>query len=300
MHYRKLGNTGLGVSEIGLGSNRLGEKIHDDDHWDALVGRSLVLGVTIFDTAERYAGGRSEEVLGRVVGDRQDVVIASKYSPRRSDDGVDFSYDTVASALDASLQRLKRSAVDVYQIHSPKLDELQTTEWHDTFARLRDEKKIKHIAVAVNGAEEGIWLIDKGLAEVLQITWNLIDRRVEAELLPLAEQKGVGLLVRKPLSRGVLTGKFSPGQEVPEHHRASLDRDALPGRIEEAEAYRDLGSGYSGGLTRLAHQFSLSHPVVSCTIPGARTIEQLEENVAASNGSGLSTDMIARIDAITD
>ena len=183
-------------------------------------------------------------------------------------------------------------------LHSPKLKELETLEWLEAMSRLKEQGKIKHIAIAVNSAEEGCWLVQRDLVEVLQITFNLIDRAVESALLLLAREKGVGLLVRKPLSRGVLTGKFNPGQSVPDHHRASLDKDALPGRIEEAERYKPLGAEYPGGLTRLAHHFSLSHPAVSCTIPGARSIEQLEENVAASTDEGLPDEVRTEIDRL--
>jgi aryl-alcohol dehydrogenase-like predicted oxidoreductase len=299
VQLRKLGTTGLTVSEIGLGSNRLGETTESDAHWDELTRRSLDLGVNIFDTAERYAKGRSEEVLGRVVGNNPDVVIASKYSPRRTDDGVDFTFDTISSAAEASLKRLRRDTIDVYQIHSPKLAELESSEWVDTFSRLKDQGKIKHVAIAVNTAEEGCWLIERDLVEVLQITYNLIDRTVEEDLLPLAQKKEIGLLVRKPLSRGVLTGKFEPGQSIPNHHRATLDKAALPGRIEKAERFKPLGASYPGGLTRLAHQFSLSHPAVSCTIPGARSLAQLEENVSASDDIGLPADVLDQINKLS-
>ncbi len=104
---------------------------------------ALNLGVTIFDTTERYTDGRSEEVLRRIVGENPDVVIATKYSPRRSDDGTDFSFATVSGALENSLRRLRRSAVDVYQVHSPKLEELETSRWQDTFSGMKDEGKIK-------------------------------------------------------------------------------------------------------------------------------------------------------------
>ena len=211
MNFRRLGNTGCEVSEIGLGSNRLGEKTESDAHWDGLTRRALDLGVNIFDTAEQYAGGRSEEVLGRVIGERTDVTIASKYSPRRTDGVADFSHRTIEEAVDGSLKRLQRSAIDIYQIHSPKMPELADQNLWASLNRLKEQGKIKHIAIAVNTATEGIWLIERDLVEVLQITYNLIDRTVEEMLLPLAQEKGIGLMARKPLSRGVLTGKFSPG-----------------------------------------------------------------------------------------
>jgi aryl-alcohol dehydrogenase-like predicted oxidoreductase len=299
LNFRKLGSTGLDVSEIGFGSNRLGEKIEPDEHWDRLTRRAIDLGVNIFDTAEAYGRGRSEEVIGRVVGERSDVIIASKYSPRRNDGVADFTYKTISEAVEASLRRLQRSVIDVYQIHSPRLEELKTQDWVGPLEQLKNEGKIKHIAIAVNSAEEGIWLIENGLVEVLQITYNLIDRVVEETLLPLAQQKSVGLLVRKPLSRGVLTGKFSPGQTIADHHRATLDKGALSGRIDKAEMFKPIGTEYPGGLTRLAHHFSLSHPAVSCTIPGARSIEQLEENVAASDGVGIPNLIKRSIDSLS-
>ena len=173
------------------------------------------------------------------------------------------------------------------------MEELKEQEWVAPMTRLKEEGKIKHIAIAVNSADQGIYLIEEGLVEVLQITYNLINRSVEGALLPLAQKNGVGLLARMPLSRCVPTGKFSPGETIPSHHRATLDKGALPGRIEEAEQYKPLGAEYPGGLTRLAHHFSLSHPAISCIIPGARSLEQLEENVAASDGNGLP-DVIRR------
>ena len=300
MNFRSLGSTGLDVSEIGLGSNRLGEKIESDEHWDRLTLRAIELGVNIFDTAEAYGSGRSEEVLGRVVGERSDVIIASKYSPQRNGSVVDFTYATISESVEASLKRLQRSVIDVYQIHSPKLEELKNREWVGPLNQLKSEGKIKHVAIVVNSAEDGIWLIENDLAEVLQITYNLIDRRVEEILLPLAQEKGVGLLVRKPLSRGVLTGKFLPGQAIASHHRATHDKEALSGRIDEAEKYKPLGAEYPGGLTRLAHHFSLSHQAVSCIIPGARSIKQLEENIDASDGFGLPYTIKQSIDILTN
>ena len=299
MHYRDLGRTGLRISEVGLGCNRIGEPIASDQEWDLLVKHSLDLGVNIFDTAEVYQKGRSEEVLGRVIPKDDHTIIATKYSPRQDDEGnVSFTIDTVEQALDNSLKRLQREAVDIFQIHSPSLSDLRDGLWHETFTALREKGKIRHIAIAVNRADEAKWLIEQRLVEVLQITYNLIDRAVEERVLDLAAREGVGLLVRKPLSRGVLSGKFHPGQPVPEHHRATNDKDALPGRIELAERFRPLGDAYPGGLTRLAHHFSLSHPAVSCIIPGARNIKQLEENVSASNGFGLPTEIKTQIPAL--
>jgi myo-inositol catabolism protein IolS len=157
--------------------------------------------------------------------------------------------------------------------------------------------------VAVNSAADGVWLIEQGLAgggavvEVLQITYNLFETEAERELLALAQAHGVGLLCRMPMARGILTGKFCAGEEIAEGHRARLD-GGHGERIAQAEDLRPLGDAYEGGMTRLALHWSLTPPAISAIIPGARTVEQIEENVRASNGCVLSPGLRAEIDRI--
>jgi aryl-alcohol dehydrogenase-like predicted oxidoreductase len=154
-------------------------------------------------------------------------------------------------------------------------------------ARLKAQGKIRVVGVAVNGAADGIWLIENELVDMLQITYSIFVTEAEEKLFDLAQQHGVGLLVRMPLARGVLTGKFTPGEPVPDGHRALLDGERAQANIQKAQTLRPIADAYGGGMTRLAHHFSLSPKAVSAIIPGARTIAQLEENVAASNGAGL-------------
>lgn len=130
MHYRELGKTGVQVSTISMGCNRLGEGT-SDDHWDALVGRAIDLGVTLFDTSEQYTGGHSKEALGRVVGNRDDVLIATKVSPNKKGIEETCKADHVIERAEGSLRRLKRSTIDVYQLHSPHLHTLQNSNWAD-------------------------------------------------------------------------------------------------------------------------------------------------------------------------
>jgi aryl-alcohol dehydrogenase-like predicted oxidoreductase len=153
--------------------------------------------------------------------------------------------------------------------------------------RLKEQGKIRIRAVAVHTLEDAVWLVEQGLVEVLQITYNIFVTEPEAKLFALAREDGVGLMCRMPLARGVLTGKFKPETGVPQDTRAHLDGERAEKRLTLVEDLRPLGSIYEGGLTRLALQYSLTPDAVSAIIPGARTIAQLEENVAASNGSGL-------------
>jgi aryl-alcohol dehydrogenase-like predicted oxidoreductase len=298
MHYRKLGKTGLSVSEVGLGCNRLGQDYASDKHWIALVQRAADLGVTVFDTAEAYGWGRSEEMLGRALGNRDDVLIATKMCRVRETNAPEYSATRMVETVEGSLRRLRREVIDIYQLHSPRRESMERFDWAKGMAQLKAQGKIRVAAVAVNSAADGIWLMEQDLVEVLQITYNIFNTEAEAQLFDLAEQKGVGLLCRMPLARGVLTGKFHPGQDVPKEHRATLDGKRMWENVKKTETLRPIAAAYEGGMTRLAHHFSLSSGDISAIIPGARTFAQLEENVAASNGTRLPSDIREKIDVV--
>lgn len=295
MIYRSLGKTGVLVSEIGMGCNRLGEAGPPDQHWIDLVRRAVELGVNLFDTSESYSWGRSEEMLGRAVGDRDDVLLATKIS-RMREGGKDFSATRVIERAEVSLRNLRRSYIDIYQLHSPSRADLEQYDWAEGLAQLKRQGKIRSGAVALSTHDDGRWLIEQGLAgagklvEVFQCTYNLFEPEAREVLFPLAKAHGVGLLCRMPLARGILTGKFHADQGVAEGHRARLDGQHAE-RIRQAEDLRLLGAVYEGGMTRLALHYCLAPDAVSALIPGARTVEQLEANVLASGGPGLSDEL---------
>jgi aryl-alcohol dehydrogenase-like predicted oxidoreductase len=287
MHYRDLGNTGVQVSEVGLGCNRLGQDYAPDAHWVNLVRRAVDLGVNLFDTAEAYGWGRSEDILGMALTSRDDVLIATKMCRIRESGESEFSAARMMETVEGSLRRLQRDVIDIYQLHSPRREHLERFDWADGMTKLKAEGKIRFAAVAVNNEADAVWLIERGLADVLQITYNMFNAEAETRLFDVAEKVGVGLMCRMPLARGVLTGKFSPDEEVPDGHRALLDGDTMWEHISMAEALRSTATRYSGGMTHLALHFSLTPSAISAIIPGARTMAQLEENIAASNGRGL-------------
>ena len=298
MHYREIPRLQVRFSEVSLGCNRLGDRQESDRHWIELVYRALERGVNLFDTAQSYADGRSEEMLGRALGDRDDVYLSTKMKwgpdPHRR-----FSAERVVRSVEESLRRLRRSRIDLYQLHSPNRDELEHCDWADGMARLREQGKIRWLAMSSDILADSIWLLRQDLVDFLQITYNVLDIAAEEELFALAEERRVGLLCRLPLAQGVLTGKFRSGREVPDDHRV---QHSGPERIRErvalAETLRPLASEYPGGMTRLALHFSLTPPSITAIIPGARTIEQLKENVAASNGRGLGEDWRRRIEEL--
>lgn len=298
MHYRPLGTTGIEVSEIGMGCNRLGEDHQPQAFWVDLVRQAANLGVTVFDTAEAYQWGDSEEVLGQAFGNRDDIYIATKMCREPKTNAKDYSADRMQQTAEASLRRLRRDCIDIYQLHSPGREDMQRDNWSEGMDRLKAQGKIRCAAVAVSNIADAIWLIEQGTVDALQFTYNIFTTDAEERLFALATARGVGLLCRLPLAQGILTGKFSPEQEISDDHRARRAGDQMPERIRKAEDLRPLGDAYEGGLTRLAHHFSLGPQAISAIIPGARTIDQLQENVAASNGTGLAAGIRQQVDAV--
>lgn len=298
MHYRPLGRTGIKVSEIGMGCNRLGQDHQPQDFWIDLVRQAADLGVTVFDTAEAYEWGGSEEVLGLALGNRDDVHIATKMCRVRKTNAKDYSADRMRETVEGSLRRLRRECIDIYQLHSPSRGDMERDNWVEGMDHLKVEGKIRCAAVAVNSVADAIWLVEQDAVDALQCTYNMFNTDAEDRLFALGKEKGVGLLSRLPLAQGILSGKFSPDAEVPAGHRAHLAGDQMQDRIQKAADLRPLGNVYPGGMTRLAHHFSLGPQAISAIIPGARSADQLKENVAASNRVGLTDEMRQQVDAV--
>jgi aryl-alcohol dehydrogenase-like predicted oxidoreductase len=314
MQYRTLGRTGLQVSEVGFGAwaiggpSRLGElEIGWGEVDDAMSLRAIEAaydaGVTFFDTADVYGAGRSERLLGKALNGKRDrVVIATKVGNRTLDGRwvKDFSRAWIIQALDESLARLEMDHVDLYQLHSPTETGDYREEAFEVLETLKTRGKIRSYGVSVGPAAHGPWVIQHTRADTIQVVYNLFDREPERELLPLAEREGVGIIARVPLASGFLTGKFTAETAFPTNdHRA---RTYPPEKIRQmtGEAAR-LGFLTDGGrktLAQAALQYCLSHPAVTAVIPGAKTPEQARANAAASDGTLLTPEEVARARAV--
>jgi aryl-alcohol dehydrogenase-like predicted oxidoreductase len=304
MEYRALGRSPLRVSTLSLGCNRIGEDREPDSHWIQLLHRAADLGVTLLDTAETYGKGRSEELIGQALGHRPEITVATKcagWGPGKDINIKDFSADGMVRSAETSLRKLRRDCLDIFQLHSPTLAVLQKLEWAEGFQRLKAAGKIRFTAVSLDGIADGIWLLDNFPVDAVQLIYNLLHPQAAENLLPRCQQAGVGVLVRMPFQRGILTGKFLPGVPVPAANRASLERERLEPLIERAEAFRGLTASRPGGMAGLAVQYALAHPAVSCLIPGARSLTQLEENIgygAVPPMSAGEAEAIRRIQAL--
>src|SRR5215213_9715336 len=287
MRYTTFGRTGLDVSRLSMGCNRLGDPGEDPAQWPPIVRKALELGVTFFDTSNSYNQGRSEEVLGEVTSAwPKPTVIATKAGvPVETNDypNREFSAPTIMAAAEDSLRRLHRDTIDLYMLHSPSVEQLETHSWADAIEKLRSQGKIRAFGISTHDHASGIWALKHG-ADFLQIEYDLLDPSAEDELLPLARQHNAGIMIRTPLARGLLSGKFAAGQVIPpEQQWRRPTGDRLQLRLERVEQLRFLvREGQT--LVQASLRWLLQQPGVHCVIPGARTVEQLEDNISAVDG----------------
>jgi aryl-alcohol dehydrogenase-like predicted oxidoreductase len=263
----------------------------------AIVEQALASGVTFFDTSGSYNQGRSEAVLGEVLSRHPEpTTVATKVGvPIETNDFAnrEFSAATMLRDVEGQRQRLRRDTIDVYLLHSPSVEQLRSQDWREGFERLKGEGKIRWIGISTHDHASGIEAIEQG-ADALQVEYDLLDPTAEDQLLPLARARGVGVMVRTPLARGLLTGKFPPGQPIPAEQQWRRPRgDQLQLRLARVEQLRFLERP-GQTLAEAALRFVLAHPAVHCAVPGARTVEQLTANVSAADGE-LTAEELGRV-----
>jgi len=294
MSFRQLGDSGLVVSVAGLGCNTFGATLPPQDV-PALVAAALDAGITFFDTADVYGGvpGQSEELLGAALAaHRDDVVIATKFGMdtrglNGPDWGVRGSRRYVRRAVESSLRRLRTDHVDLFQMHAPD----PVTPIEETLAALHElvlEGKVRYIGTSNFAAWQVVdadWSARTAGATPFvsaQNRYNLLDRRAEAELVPAAEQVGVGLIPYVPLASGLLTGKYRRGQAAPDGTRLTRMPDRLArADFDRIEALESLAGAWGVDLPTLALGGLAAQPAVATVIAGARTPDQLRANVAS-------------------
>ncbi len=318
MHYRTLGQTGLQVSAIGLGAfpisgvqtrpdgTALGWPGTTDAESIALIHRSEELGVNLIDTAEAYGDGHSESLTGKALQGRRDKwIIATKVSPNQ---GLDRNTPDEAAArrriiaaCEGSLRRLQTEAIDLYQLHAIPPDWAMPTVMQ-TLADLRTAGKIRWYGISTNDRLAIEKLRAFGPIHLLQIGYNLLERSADA-LLHWCKAEKIGTLIRVPLAKGMLTGKYSGGAA------ATLDKtDIRYSRFQRPETVDGLQklpqlaflANEQRNLTQAALRFVLDHPGVSSVIAGAKNRQQVEQNTAAADLPTLTAAEIAKALPIAD
>jgi aryl-alcohol dehydrogenase-like predicted oxidoreductase len=323
MKYNQLGRTGLFVSEICLGAMTFGGGV-DGGFWkaigaldqpevDAVVARALAAGVNFIDTADVYHFGQSERLVGQSLKNlgtaRKDVVIATKFLGEMGSGPNDrgASRGHIMDSVQGSLERLQVDHIDLYQIHGNDA----VTPIDETLRALDDLTRqglVRYIGVSNWAA----WRIAKALGrselhgyarfETLQAYYSIAGRDLERELVPMMAEEGLGLMVWSPLAGGLLSGKFGPGSAAPNDARRAtfdfppVDRDRAWACIA---AMREVGDAHGVSVARVALAWLLAKPAVMSVIIGAKTVEQLDDNLAAVDLT-LSGEEIERLDAVSD
>ncbi|MFH0985573.1 MAG: aldo/keto reductase [Candidatus Omnitrophota bacterium] len=319
MKDRPFGRTGLRVSEIGFGGWAIGGNaygpVRDEDSLEALEA-AWDAGVNFFDTADIYGEGHSEELLKKFLKgkSRDRWILATKcgwdfYTPSQKSASLlqgasgklpsvghkkNFDPGYVRFACEQSLKRLGTDAIDLFQLHNPSLDLIQKGDLVSLLEKLRKEGKIRFIGISVHTEEEALAALEDPRVHAIQIILNLLDQRMISRILPEAEKKGVGVIVREPLASGLLSGQYAPSHEFPkDDHR----RRWIPEKREADWQKIQLIQGMLGTLplTRAALEFVLAFGTVSTAIVGAKTRAQVLENVTASSKPVLSPDDIERL-----
>jgi len=293
MEYRQLGRSGLKVSAVGLGCNNFGRRCSEEET-RGVVHKALDLGVTMFDTADFYSAGLSEEFLGKALGARRkDIVLATKFglplSKGAYEGGASRRYIMVA--IEASLKRLGTDYIDLYQLHFPD----PKTPIEETLSTLDSLQRAGKIRYAGSSNFNGWQLADaawtartKGLAPFIsaQNHYNLLDRRIEREVVPAAEAFGVGVIPYFPLASGLLTGKYKRGAPVPNDSRAAANPDAAKRMLSDenfatVEKLEDFARSRDKGILDIAIGWLLGKAEVATVIAGATKPEQVDANVGA-------------------
>ena len=308
MKFRKLGRTGIEVSEIGYGAWGIGGKQwlggEDDDSLDAL-RRAIDRGVNFIDTALAYGEGHSEELVGKVVREAPGKVwVATKIPPKnqlwpaRPGIAIDevFPYDYAIECTEQSLRNLKMDTVDLQQFHVWNPEWIGQDEWRRAIEDLKKSGKVRWFGISINDhqPDSALELIKTGMIDTVQVIYNVFDQTPEKNLFPLCQQENIGVLARVPLDEGALTGNMSRDTTFQEgDFRAYYFRgDNLKLAIQHVAALQnDLGS-QAETLAELALRFVLSAPAVSTVIPGMRRKATVDSSTAVSNRGPLSADMM--------
>lgn len=311
MEYRSLGSSGLKVSLVGIGCNNFGRRC-DHQQTAKIVHCALDQGINFFDTADMYAAGLSEQYLGQAIRDRprQDVIIASKFGNSMGKGGLKrgASRRYIMNAVDDSLRRLGTDYIDLYQQHIPDTE----TSIEETLRALDDLVSIGKVRYIGHSNFSGWQVSDahwtakyNGLNQFVtaQNLYNLLDRRIEQEVIPACEKYGVGMLPFFPLASGMLTGKYKRGTAPGEGTRlaamgdraAAAMSDAIFDKVEALTQFAEQ-SGYS--LLQLAMSWLASKAVISSVIAGATSEQQVIAN-AQGVAWKLSDDDMNHIDELT-
>lgn len=314
MNYRELGRTGWKVSEVSFGCWAIGGtwgKV-DDSESLASLERALDLGVNFFDTADVYGDGHSEQLLAQLRRERKEPFYIATKAGRRLDPHTAGGYNraNLTAFVERSLKNLAMDALDLLQLHCPPTEVYYMPEVFGVLDDLVSAGKLRYYGVSVEKVEEALKAIEFPNVQSVQIIFNIFRQRPADLFFEQAQKHKVGILARVPLSSGMLSGKFSRSSQfaADDHrqfnrHGESFDRGETFSGIDYEtglKAVEDLRPLVPAGMSmaQMALRWILMHPAVTCTIPGARHVAQVEENAAAADLTPLTAATMQQIQAI--
>jgi aryl-alcohol dehydrogenase-like predicted oxidoreductase len=286
MNLRPFGNTGMQVSEIGLGAWQLANpdwNVHDTQEALRIVQASLDAGCNFFDTAPGYGQGRSEELLGQGLKSvRQNVIICSKFSHHGADDSHDFDVENLRPVLEGSLRRLQTDYIDMLLLHNPPRDLMdgRTAPQYEALEKLKAEGKIREYGVSLDWREEVERVVSTTQSKALEVMFNVLYQE-PLPAFPMAQEKGVGIIVKVPLDSGWLSGRYR-GNPHFDDIRKRWSPEILARRTALVEKFAELVPAGTS-LVHAALQFTLAQSAVSSVIPGAKSVEQALDNFKAAD-----------------
>ncbi|MBX2844251.1 MAG: aldo/keto reductase [Flammeovirgaceae bacterium] len=316
MKYRRLGKTGLKVSEVSLGTWQVGGKWGEpfnEKNAEAIINESIDLGVNFIDTADVYGDGRSEKTVGRVVKSRsENIFVATKAGRRLNPHNAEgYNEKNIRGFIEDSLRNMGLEQIDLIQLHCPPTSVYSSSEIFDSLEKIKVEGKIKHFGVSVEKVIEAEVAIKYPGVSTVQIIFNMFRQKPSDIFFDFAQKNNVGILARVPLASGLLTGKFSNGSIFHNEDHRNFNREGQV--FDKGETFS--GVPYEIGLkavqelkevlnqeniTLFALKWVLMQEAVSCVIPGASNISQAQNNILASEMDAISEKEMEKIKAIYD
>lgn len=315
MKYRIFGKTGWKVSEIGFGGWQLGDNFGALDEKEALntLWHAWEQGINFVDTAQMYGNGKSEERIGKALKQWKGnhIYIASKVQPtawpKPSDPDPDieglYRPDYLREQCEASLQRLGVEAIDLYQLHGWFPSGVQHTEWYEGLRQLKEEGKIREIGVSIRDyrPEDGIDIAQTGKIASEQVVFNLFEQRPVEQLLPVCHEHEVAFIARVPFDESALVGNWTAhtydSWENNDVRKVYFKGERFRKTLDKVEALKETVKAHAGDrrygmLAEVALRFCLSHPEVNVVIPGMKNKEEVNKNIAVSDGEILSDSLL--------
>ena len=315
MQFRTLGKTGFKISAISLGTWQVGGKWGDsfsDANADEILNKAIDSGINFIDTADVYGDGESEKAVGRLVKHRKEKIYVATKCGRQLQPHTSEAYQVGAlrKFVESSLTNMKLETLDLIQLHCPPTAVYYRPEIFELFDTLKQEGKIQHMGVSVEKVEEALKAIEYDNVTTVQIIFNMFRQRPTQLFFSEAKKKNVGIIVRVPLASGLLTGKFTATTDFTKGDHRQFNRNG--------EAF-DKGETFSGidyergiaavealkkifpaqtNLAPVALKWILQFDAVSCIIPGASNVKQVDSNISAFNVPDFTNEQLQAVQEV--